>query len=253
MGFKVARTAYTRVRVPGWHNQAHQQKKGSAVEEQPIIEPIEVMAKVVITGKSPLVHKNPRSADPDDEMKIAIDQITAKGKDMTTEDRRRKEALQWRQSLYTDDVKDDSGEEPRERVITPMMWLTRSFEEGGKTLGSGTASKGAAVFRSVSQTETQMILHYDGPQDIADLAKDPRFRWRTMANPNPTGGKVKLVPLVRAIFPTWQVTTTLSVVTSMGLSWDNFMRALHAAGNCGIGDARKLGYGRYHVKITKLR
>jgi hypothetical protein len=222
--------------------------------EPSLIEPIEIMARVVLAGKSPLVMHHTRTADPDDEMQAAINEITAKGSRMTPEDRKRKEALQWRASLYTEQVKDDDGETLRERVIVPMMWLTRAWEEGGKTLGSGTQSKGAAVFRSVTQTETQMLLRYDGPQDIDELARDPRFRWRTMVNPNPTSGKKKLLPSVRGIFPAgWEVTTVLSVVTSMGLSWDDFLRASHAAGNIGIGDSRKLGNGRFRVKITKLR
>ena len=216
--------------------------------EQPLIEPIEIMARIVLTGKSPLVMHNTRTADPDDEMQAAISEIAARGSKMTPEDRKRKEALQWRASLYVDD-----DEEPK-HVVVPMMWLTRAWEEGGKTLGSGTASKGAATVRSVTPTETQMVLGYDGPQHITELAADPRFRWRTMVNPNPTGGKKKLLPSVRAIFPAgWEVTTVMSVVTSMGLSWDDFMRASHAAGNIGIGDSRKLGHGRFRVKITKLR
>jgi len=218
------------------------------MSEQTLIEPIEIMARVVLTGKSPLVMHHTRTADPDDEMQVAISEIASKGSKMTPEDRKRKEALQWRASLYVDD-----DEEPK-HVIVPMMWLTRAWEEGGKTLGSGTQSKGAAVVRSVTPTETQMALGYDGPQDIAGLATDSRFRWRTMVNPNPTGGKKKLLPSVRAIFPAgWEVTTVLSVVTSMGLSWEDFMRASHAAGNIGIGDSRKLGHGRFRVKITKLR
>lgn len=224
------------------------------MSEQPLIEPIEIMARVVLTGKSPLVMHHTRTADPDDEMQAAIREIEAKKTQMTAEDRQRKAALQWRASLYTDEIKDDGDEMHAERVVVPMMWLTRAWEEGGKTLGQGTASKGAAVVRSVTPTETQMLLKYDGPQDIAGLAADPRFRWRTMVNPNPTGGTKKLIPSVRAIFPSgWEVTTTLSVVTTMGLSWDDFMRASHAAGNIGVGDSRKLGHGRFRVKITKLR
>jgi len=224
------------------------------VTEQPLIEPEEIMARVVLTGKSPLLMHNPRTADPDDEFSIAIKEITDKGTKMTPEDRKRKEALQWRACLYSDEMKD--GDQVRERVIVPMMWLTKAWEEGGKTLGSGTASKGAAVVRSVTPTESQLLLSYGGPQDIAELAKDPLFRYRTMVNPNPTGGKKKLLPSVRVIFPVqagWELTTDVSVVTSMGLSWDDFQRASHAAGNIGIGDARKLGFGRFRVRITKLR
>lgn len=172
---------------------------------------------------------------------------------MTPEDRKRKYSLQWRACLYTDEIREEGDLEPRERCIVPMDWLIRALEGGGKSLGTGRNSKGPAVMRSVTRTENQMILRYDGPQDILELADDPRFRWKTMVNSNPSSSGKSLVPSCRPRFPQWEVTTDLSVVTSMGLSWDDFQRACHAAGNIGIGDARELGYGRFRARITKLR
>lgn len=220
--------------------------------EQSLIEPIEINARVVLNGRTALVMHHTRTADPDNDMQAAINEIVAKGRKMTPEDRKRKEALQWRATLYTD--KEDGNGVPQGRLIVPMKWLISAWEGGGKTLGTGTSSKGAAVVRSVVPGETQMHLTYDGPQDINELSKDPRFQWRTMVNPNPSASQKKLLPSMRAIVPPpWSVTTDLSVVTDMGLSWEDFQRASHAAGNIGIGDARKLGYGRFRVKITKLK
>lgn len=219
-------------------------------EQVSALESMDVTVRAVLTGKSPLVMHHPRTADPDDEFTLAISEIVAKKKAMTPEDRRRKEDLQWRASLYTESVKEDG--ELAERAIVPMIWLTRALEAGGKTLGTGTNSKGAAVFRSVTASEPFMLLDYDGPQDIAGLAEDPRFRWRTLVNPNPTASKPVKLPSVRAIFPRWSVTTTLNLVTYMGLSWDDFDKSFRAAGNLGLGDARKLGYGRFSVRLTKL-
>lgn len=219
--------------------------------EQSLIEPIEVKARIVLTGKSPLVMHHTRTADPDNPMQAAIMEIARMGSKMTPEDRKRKEALQWKATLYTED--EDENGAPQGRIVVPMIWLMSALEGGGKTLGSGTSSKGSAVVRSVTPTETHMLLTYDGPRDIVELARDRRFWWRTMVNPNPSGKK-KLLPSVRAIFPPpWEITTDLSVVTSMGLSWDDFQRAAHAAGNIGIGDARKLSFGRFRVNITKLK
>lgn len=218
--------------------------------EQSLIEPIEVMARVELTGKSPLVMHHTRTADPDNPLQSAIKDITNKGSKMTTEDRKRKDRLQWTATLYTED--EDENGAPCGQVAVPMIWLTSAWEGGGKTLGSGTSSKGAAVVRSVTWTETHMLLDYNGPQDIVKLAEDRRFWFRTMVNPNPSGKK-KLLPSVRAIFPLpWNLTTVVSVNTDMGLSWEDFERASHAAGNIGIGDGRKLGFGRFRVKITKL-
>lgn len=219
-----------------------------------MIEPIEINVRITLASKSPFVMHNPAElADPDSERKQAIDEIVAKGKLMTPEDRKRKDELHWRGALYTEMVKEGDDPEPQERLIIPMAMLARAIEDGGKTLGSGTSSKGAAVVRSVTPTETYMVLDYDGPRDIAELQADSRFRWRTLVNPNPSARKGGKLPSVRPILPVWGAVTTLNLVTDMGLSWQDFERAARAAGQIGIGDARKLGYGRFNAKLTKLR
>lgn len=215
------------------------------------LDDMDLTVRVVLTGKSPLVMHNIRTADPDDEYAVAVKQITDKRQSMTPEDRRRKEDLQWRGALYTETVKEDG--ELVERVTVPMIWLIRALEGGGKTLGSGTSSKGAAVIRSVAPTELYMLLQHDGPEDITALAADPRFRWRTIVNATPNGAKKSMVPSARPTFPAWSLTTTLSVVTYMGLSWEDFERTVKATGNIGIGDSRKLGFGRFSARLTKLR
>lgn len=207
--------------------------------------------KVVMTGKSPLLMHHPRTADPDEPLKIAIGEIIAKKMAMTAEDRKRKEQLQWRAGLYTEDVKRDGESDPQETLIVPTICLHRCYEEAGKTLGTGRSSKGPAAFRSISMSETYMVLDYDGPQSLAALATDPRYRLRTLVNPNPSGGKGKL-PSVRPMFPSWRLTTVVNVVTDMGLSWDDFEKVVRAAGQIGILDGRKIGYGRFSTRITKL-
>lgn len=214
--------------------------------------PIEITVKVVLTGRAPLVMHNPRLADDEDPYKIAIDEIAAKKKNQTTEDRERKGDLQWLGGLYTDPPLNPGVPSDDRRIIVPTIWILRALEDGGKTLGTGTASKGKAVFDSVTLTETDVPLDYVGPASIDALFKDSRYRWRTLVNPNPNGGKKGRLPSVRPIFPEWSVTTTLNVVTDMGLSFENFESALRAAGVKGIGDARKLTYGRFSPKFTKM-
>lgn len=212
---------------------------------------MEYTVRAVLTSKSPLLMHHPRTVDPDNRFSVAIAELVAKGKKMTPEDRRLKEALQWTAALYTE-TETDVGELDG-RIIVPTVWLTRSLEAGGKTLGSGVNSKGAAVFRSVTISELFMLLEYDGPQDITGLSADPRFRLRTVINPNPTASKPVKLMSVRPAFPKWSLTTTLNVITYMGLSWDDFEKSFRAAGNLGIGDGRRLGYGRFSVRLTKLR
>lgn len=246
---KPGRQAATFEPSPG--TQVNAKEKGSFVSEQRSpVDDMEHTVRAVLTGKSPLVMHHPRTADPDNRYSAAIAEIVAKGKRMTPEDRRLKEALQWTASLYTE-TETETGE-PDGRVIVPAVWLTRALEAGGKTLGSGTNSKGAAVFRSVTVSDVFMLLEYDGPQDITGLSADLRFRLRSIINPNPTASKPVKLPSVRAIFPKWTLTVSLNVVTYMGLSWDDFEKSFRAAGNLGIGDGRRLGYGRFSVRLTKM-
>lgn len=214
--------------------------------------PIAQTVKAVLTGTAPLVMHNPRLADPDDPYTVAIAEISRKRTDQTAEDRERKGDLQWLGSLYTDPPLMPGTAYGDCHLVVPTIWILRALETGGTTLGKGTASKGKAVIRSVTLTEPEVPLDYAGPDTIETLSKDRRFRWRALVNPTPTRGKGGRLPTVRPIFREWSATTRLHVVSDMGLSWDDFERAFRAAGNEGIGDARKLTYGRFHAKLTKL-
>lgn len=214
---------------------------------------IEFDVRIELTGKSPLVMHNGWLADPENPYVREMKKIADKGSRMTDEDRKTKDDLHWRGCLVTEWVKEEGSADPVERITVPMDWLMGSLESGGSSLGSGTSSKGAAVVRSVTPRETFMMLNYDGPRDIDVLLSDPRFRWRTLVNPNPSAGRGKSkLPSVRPVFPRWSASTELNVVTDMGLSQEDFERACRAAGNVGIGDARKKGRGRYSVKLTRL-
>jgi hypothetical protein len=44
---------------------------------------------------------------------------------------------------------------------------------------------------------------------------------------------------------------TVLVLTEL-INWDAFCKVIDLAGNVGVGNARKIGYGRFDVQITKL-
>ena len=200
-------------------------------------------ANVVITGTTALVMDNIEHSDPDDPIAQEIKKITDKGKDMTEEDRHRKDWLAYHASLYTQDT--DNGQ----RLVIPWKNINRALRTGAFRIGGVSASGKADG--GIACAAVDFPLDYKGPQDVAKLYEDSRFRFRTMVNKNPTGKKA-MVASVRPIFPEWGLTLKLTVFNEI-ISWDLFERVLSATGTAaGIGNARKLGYGRFTAKITKL-
>lgn len=199
----------------------------------------ETKARLDLTGITPLVLNNAELADPDSYYATEIKKITDKRNKMTPEEREQKEALQWRGSLYL-------GED--DALVLPAPNLLASLTEAARTF-----KKGQLIERGgVMVTETEAPIQYDGPTDLKALYEDHRFRFRTVVNGNPTRGRNggKVVSM-RPQFPTWTVSYTVVVFADI-LGWDDFLRIADAAGATGVGNARKLGRGRFSARVVKL-
>jgi hypothetical protein len=200
-------------------------------------------ARVVITGTTALVMDNIQHADPEDPIAVQIKEITDKKTDMTAEDARRKNWLAYHAALYLD----DSGSGPY--VVMPWNNISRALRTGAFRIG-GTSASGK-IDGGVATSALNFPLDHTGPQDPAKLYDDQRFRFRTMVNKNPTGKKA-MVPSVRPVFPDWGLTLSLTVFNDI-IGWDVFVRVIQATGQAvGIGNARKLGYGRFTAEVTKI-
>jgi len=199
----------------------------------------ETKARLDLTGITPLVINNAHLADTTNYYAIEIKKITDKGVRMTPEEREQKEALQWTGSLYLDD---DGG------LIFPARNLLRGLSDASRSFKLGAAmDRGGVMF-----LETEVPLSHDGPADRKALYQNARYRFRTVVNGNPTRGpKGGKVTSMRPIFPVWAMSMTAVVFADI-LGWDDFLRVVDAAGAQGIGNARKLGYGRFTAKVTKL-
>jgi hypothetical protein len=193
-------------------------------------------AHVVLTGTTGLVLNNIRLADPEDPVVIERKQITGK-RQMTSEDRERAEFLQWNGSLY-----EEAGQ-----IIFPVVNVLRSVQSIAAAFRDKTR-----VERGVSSAGAVSVpLQYNGPSDLQKLYEDPRFRFRTMVNGNPSSGKKAMVPSLRPVFPEWRIELGLIVFNDV-LGWDQFAKYVELAGSGeGIGNARKLGYGRFTAEISK--
>lgn len=199
----------------------------------------ETKAQLDLTGVTPLIVNNAQLADPTCQYTMEIKAITDKGVRMTPEEREQKEALQWAGSLY---LADDGS------LVFPGRNFLRAFRDVAPTFKAG-----ADIDRGgVMIADTEVVTQHDGPSDRRQLWENPRYRFRTVVNGNPTKGpKGGKVVSMRPVFPVWGMSVTVVVFADI-LGWDKFEKIIDAAGAQGIGNARKLGYGRFTTKVTKL-
>jgi hypothetical protein len=181
--------------------------------------------------------KNPRGADPDNEIVRAIKKIVDKGAKMTDDDRAAKSRLQFACCLYID----DNG------PYVPAANFRRCLIQAARIRRLGTA-----VERAVIPYSEKIALIYDGPRDADGLwvCEQPQFRYSTMVNANPSQGKKKsMVPSMRPRFLKWGFEAEWELVTT-AMNFDDFRSVVEAAGLVeGLGDNRVNGLGRFVAKV----
>lgn len=202
-----------------------------------------IRAKLELTGRPPgLVLNNGELADDTNPIAIQIAELRpARGKKLTDEQRERKDFLNWRGSLYL------SG---GGQLVLPARALFKAIVEAARApefkLGTMIEDRGA-----VTLGEIELPVNHDGPDDLDKLWADSRYRFRTLVNPNPSSAKKGKLPLMRPVFPVWSTEATALILPEM-INWDAFCKIAESAGNVGVGNARKIGYGRFDLRVTQL-
>lgn len=213
----------------------------------------ETKARIDLTGITGLVLNNAQLADPTNDYTIRIKTITDKGVRMTAEERDQKEHLQWTGSLY---LAADGA------LVFPGRNFIRAFRDVAPSFKAGVdIDRGGVMI-----TETDLPVFHDGPGELTDrrtglrygpvdrkaMYEDPRYRFRTVVNGNPTKGpKGGKVVSMRPVLPVWAMSLTVVVFADI-LDWAKFRQIVDAAGAQGVGNARKLGYGRFSAQVTEL-
>jgi hypothetical protein len=176
---------------------------------------------------------NVRLANQQDEIVKSIKQITSK-RHKTQDDADEIDRLEWYGGLY---YTEDLG------LHVPTWNILRCFEEAGKT-----TREGKSVVRSVVMTHVAATLSFPGQsKDIDDLWADERYRWSTMV-----GVQRNKTSRMRPIFREWATQCEVELITDT-LDRDSFERIVARAGLVeGVGDARKLGYGRFEGKVIDV-
>lgn len=185
-----------------------------------------------LTGTTPLVMHNVRLADKLDPITKAIATITGKRK-KTDADEEEIGNLEFAGGLYVDE---ELG------VYLPTFNLLRCFEEAAKV-----TRMGKTVTRAVVVESDKAKVIYNGPQDWKKLRDDPTYRWRATV-----GVGMKKVSRVRPIFRQWGVDVRVRLLEEV-LNPDEFIAIVQQAGVIeGVGDARRLGNGRFSVAVKEV-
>lgn len=185
---------------------------------------------LALQGVTPLVLHNPRLADPLDTFTRKIKEITGK-RVKTDADHEDIAHLEWEGGLYYD---------PEMGVYVPTSMVLRAVEEAAKITKQGTQ-----IMRALAMTTDAVSLEYDGPRKPEEMWAQPVFTWRASVGVNR-----KRVMRVRPIFRKWGATVDVELQEDV-MNLDDLQRIVELAGRVsGLGDARRLGRGRFEATVT---
>lgn len=197
-------------------------------------------ALVKLVGTEYLVLNNMDGADPDTELSREYNDIVNAGRGrstLTEVQEARKKRIQWERSLYLNE--DGRVVFPTYNILQCLTAAARNYRLGG------VLDRGA-----VQVNGSQVLVEHGFGDDLDTLYK--ATCWTKFVNGNPSSGKgSSKVQLTRPRFSPWGLSFTAEVDTD-SLDWANFEKIVHTAGRVGIGNARKLGHGRFTAVIVQV-
>jgi len=192
-----------------------------------------VHALVQLTGTTPLVMHNIRLADKDDAFAKQIALINKK-RLKTEADYQDIAHLEFIGGLYWT---------PEMGLYLPTFNVLRCWEQGGTV-----TKQGKAIIQSVAITSDVTAVDYGAQLKPEELWKRDEYRFRKLVRVQRA-----TVTRMRPIFRQWSMSLEVEVEEA-ALDPDAFVRVVETAGKvAGLGDARKLGYGRYAVEVAMER
>lgn len=185
---------------------------------------------IEMTGTTPLLCHNVQLADPDNPIVRQISTITSK-RTKTPEDRAAIANLEWQGGLYVEDGV----------PVVPTANIRRCLER------AATLRKlGAALVRALIPYSVAVPIEHDGPRQIAELAKLPDYR-----DIRSVGVQRAKTNRCRPIFRTWALSMDAELLDDV-LDFGDLVAVADLAGRVeGVGDGRKLGYGRFEASVVK--
>lgn len=193
---------------------------------------------VSMVGTTPLVMHNVRMANPLDPFTRRLAEFTSKRR-KTIDDHEQIAAIEWEGSLYHSE---DIG------PYVPAEWIWKSLIVGGRQVRLGASIERGLL---IDPKDRLVELRYDGPRDIDGLRADPRFRWTTSVNANPSSATTTRTMRTRPIFEEWSIECSF-LFNEGQADVDRVQHAAELAGSMiGLGDGRRIGYGRYVAEVSQ--
>lgn len=191
-----------------------------------------------IIGKTPLLMHAPTLIDPLHPAAKEIASIVQRNKASVRpqEDHERLAELEWHGGLYLAPGLADGP-------VVPTANIKRSIAKGAYYTRGQKAS--TAVTNGVDPLEMFAELAYEGPRDPDDLYKTGNFADR---RPVKGGGTVMRT---RPKFDEWAVVAEFAVDDAL-LDTDDLQAYAQMAGRLGLCDGRKIGFGRFTVKMSRV-
>jgi hypothetical protein len=184
--------------------------------------------QIELTGVTGLVMHNGRLADALDPIARELKALTSRKKRTETENEQIAD-IEWRGSLYWEDG-----------AYLPTVNIVRSLRDAATVW-----KLGEQVYKALVPMAPSVPLVHEGPKTLAALAGRPEFHWRTTVRIS--GSRTART---RPIFRHWSAVASFEL-DDVELSMDDLLRIVERAGRLqGIGDARKLGYGRFTAKTS---
>ena len=124
-------------------------------------------------------------------------------------------------------------------------------QDGEGVVGEAVAEAGAAtrngkdVTRGIALGTDRVPLEHDGPQELGELYARPEFRSRL-----PVVVNRQRIMRMRPIFRRWRLEFELEMDEAIWKSVGTFVTVVERAGRIGLGDARKIGYGRFSAEVA---
>jgi hypothetical protein len=198
-----------------------------------------VDVRITLTGRTPLVMHCAQLADPLNRYTRKIKEITDKpSRTKTDADYADIAKLEWMGGLYIGEV------EHKGKIVVPTWNVIRTLEEAAKV-----TRRGRQVVRSVVPTETEVPLEFpDRDRTLEELWEmGEQYRFLTLV-----GIKQSKTTRMRPQFPSWALTMTVLLQENL-LNFDQLREIANQAGVIeGLGDARKLGKGRFSAQVEKV-
>jgi hypothetical protein len=204
--------------------------------------------KVKITGQRALLMHNSQLADPLHPTVRRIKQLTAKGQSRLSDEEHHELAeLEFFGGLYLCSTGPCLLEE---QILAGMRDSATAVKRGLKS----------AIIGGVTIEDDEIPVIYKGPR-VADelwVATDKqgkkKFVDRRIVNLNPNSAKISRGPRTRPRFdPPWSAEFTVLVADDLGIGLNEMKKLFAVFGAMhGIGDGRKVGFGRFTSTVKKV-